>query len=109
LWRFGRINREVNGYGIEYAPWRDDERPAMQERRRQDRRRALKAARIIFNTRFSALDCTVRNLSADGAMLLVAGPHGVPDRFILELDAGAVAKPCRVIWRKEKQIGVSFG
>jgi hypothetical protein len=81
----------------------------MQERRTQTRRRALKTARIVFNNRCSVIDCAVRNLSDQGAMLTVPGPHGIPDAFVLEFDAGAVQRPCTVIWRKERQIGVTFG
>jgi len=80
----------------------------MQERRTESRSRALKGGRIIFNNRFSAMDCTVRNLSAQGAMLLVAGPHGIPDDFKLELDGGASTHECKVIWRQEKKLGVAF-
>lgn len=79
----------------------------MQERRHEPRRRTLKTARIVFNNRFSAVDCAVRNLSEHGAMLLVAGPHGIPDAFLLELGDGAT-HDCRVIWREEKRLGVQF-
>jgi hypothetical protein len=80
----------------------------MQERRNETRKRALRTARIVFNNRFSALDCTVRNLSPVGAMLLVAGPHGIPDAFELELDSGALKHDCKVVWRQEKKLGVEF-
>ena len=48
------------------------------ERRRQARARTLKSARILFNQHHSVIDCTVRNLSPEGACLNVAsgaGPH----------------------------------
>jgi hypothetical protein len=80
----------------------------MQERRYAPRRRTLKTGRIVFNNRFSAMDCAVRNLSDHGAMLLVAGPQGIPDAFLLELDNGVAAHDCRVIWRDAKRIGVAF-
>jgi hypothetical protein len=79
----------------------------MQERRQEPRRRTLKTARIVFNNRFSAVDCAVRNLSERGAMLLVAGPHGIPNAFLLELGDG-ITHDCRVIWRDEKRVGVEF-
>jgi hypothetical protein len=79
----------------------------MQERRKHPRRRALKGGRIVFNDRFSALDCTVRNLSPQGALLQVAGPQGIPDAFSLELGSGAV-HACKVIWRRARQVGVVF-
>lgn len=80
----------------------------MLERRKEVRRRTLKTGRIIFNNRFSSIDCAVRNLSDHGAMLLVAGPHGIPDRFLLEMEEGMAEHACRVIWRDEKRIGVAF-
>jgi hypothetical protein len=80
----------------------------MQERRKVTRRRTLKTGRIVFNNRFSAMDCAVRNLSSQGAMLLVSGPHGIPDEFVLELDEGSILHDCHVIWREEKRIGVEF-
>jgi hypothetical protein len=80
----------------------------MQENRNDRRQRALKAGRIVFNNRFSAMDCTVRNLSPSGAMLLIAGPQGIPDAFELELDAGTVTHICKVMWRKEDRLGVRF-
>jgi hypothetical protein len=80
----------------------------MPERRNEQRRRTLKTGRIVFNNRFSAIDCAVRNLSEHGAMLLVAGPHGIPDEFLLELDEGGITHQCRVMWRNAKQIGVEF-
>ena len=80
----------------------------MQERRSEPRQRALKTGRIVFNNRFSTMDCSVRNLSAHGAMLQVPGLQGIPDTFVLELDAGAVKRICKVKWRKEREIGVAF-
>jgi PilZ domain len=81
----------------------------MQESRQEPRKRALKSGKIVFNNRFSAIDCTVRNLSAKGAMLLIAGPIGIPDAFTLELESGALKRDCRVVWRDERRLGVVFG
>jgi PilZ domain-containing protein len=79
----------------------------MSEQRRQLRRRVLKAGKIGFN-RGSVIDCTVRNISEHGALLQVASPLGIPDSFELELDGEKILWKCRVIWRKERQIGVEF-
>ena len=81
----------------------------MPERRTETRHRALKTGRIVFNNRFSTMDCTIRNLSEHGAMLMMPGPHGIPDEFVLELDGGTVTHACKVAWRKERQLGVTFG
>ena len=80
---------------------------AVNERRKVQRHRVLKGGTIaIDHTR--GIDCTVRNLSDAGACLGVAGPLGVPEDFILELEAGKIQRPCHVVWRAEKRIGVAF-
>ena len=76
------------------------------EKRGADRHRVLKAGTIEFGG--GAINCTVRNLSNSGAALDVAGPLGIPDRFTLVLLANGHHKSCRVVWRKEKRIGVTF-
>jgi hypothetical protein len=49
----------------------------MEERRKIQRHRTLKAGHINFN-RAGAVDCRVRNLSPTGACLEVAGQVGIP-------------------------------
>jgi PilZ domain-containing protein len=72
------------------------------------RRTTLKGARIVFNGGRSTVDCTVRNLSAKGAKLQLASVVGIPDTFDLLLD-GASRQPCRVVWRRLKELGIEFG
>jgi PilZ domain len=76
------------------------------EHRAAPRHRVLKAGTIEFGG--GGIDCTVRNLSASGAALDVVSPLGIPERFTLVLPADGVQKPCQVVWRKEKRIGVIF-
>ncbi len=78
----------------------------MDEHRTSPRRRTLKAGTISFGG--GAIDCTVRNLSENGAALDVISPVGIPERFTLLVEADHCHLPCRVIWRKEKRIGVHF-
>jgi PilZ domain len=68
------------------------------------RQRVLKRGTIEFGG--GAIDCTVRNVSTTGAALDVASPLGIPLRFTLVTGGGQI--PCRVVWRKEKRIGVAF-
>lgn len=77
----------------------------MQEHRAAQRRRTLKAATISFGG--GAIDCIVRNLSETGASLEVISPIGIPDRFTL-VDTDRSKRPCRIVWRREKRIGVRF-
>ena len=52
------------------------------DRLRAQRHRTLKAGLIAFN-RAGTIECRVRNLSAVGACLEVAGQVGIPDQFTL--------------------------
>jgi PilZ domain len=79
------------------------------ERRRKPRSRTLKTARILFNQHRSVIDCTVRNLSPLGACLNVASALGIPEKFDVIFDADLSVRSCRMVWHKEKQIGVEFG
>jgi hypothetical protein len=78
----------------------------MEERRRTPRQRVLKAGTISFGG--ASIDCTIRNLTSLGASLNVASPIGIPDKFVLVLQSDQSTRACIVVWRKEKQIGVSF-
>jgi hypothetical protein len=77
----------------------------MNEHRIATRRRVLKSGKIEFGG--GAIDCTVRNLSDTGAALDVTSPVGIPAEFNLVVNG--TPRPCRVVWRKEKQIGITFG
>lgn len=76
------------------------------EGRAAQRHRTLKGARIVFNAGRSTIDCTVRNLSATGAKLDVTSVVGIPNSF--DLLVGEQPRPCRVVWRSLKQLGVEF-
>jgi len=78
----------------------------MDDHRIAPRHRVLKAGTIKFGG--GGIDCTVRNFSATGAALNVVSPVGIPDQFELVVLAEKFRRPCRVIWRKEKRIGVAF-
>jgi hypothetical protein len=78
----------------------------MDERRIKSRHRVLKAGTIEFGG--GAIDCTVRNFSDTGAALDVTSPVGIPEHFTLVVPADGTHRPCHVVWRKEKRIGVRF-
>ena len=80
---------------------------AMNEQRKYQRRRLLKAGTISIN-RTGVIDCSVRNLSSAGACLEVASPIGIPDDFVLVTRDDHIEHPCHVVWRTEKRIGVAF-
>lgn len=79
----------------------------MDERRKIQRHRTLKAGSIVFN-RDGGIDCRIRNLSPLGACLEVASPLGVPDEFVLVIASEHVKQPCHIIWRTGTRMGVAF-
>ena len=70
------------------------------------RKRVFKSGTIEFGG--GAIDCTVRNLSETGAALSVDSPVGIPSEFKLIVDSAHVNRRCRVVWRKENRIGITF-
>jgi hypothetical protein len=78
----------------------------MECKRVTSRRRTLKAGTIEFGG--GGIDCTVRNISDSGAALEVASPLFIPDRFTLYVPSDQLKRPCHIVWRQEKRIGVEF-
>jgi len=82
---------------------------AESNRRTERRQRVYKQARIVFNNGFAVFDCIVRNISQGGAMLEMETLLGIPPSFQVILDHDARGRPCRVVWRTDKRMGIAFG
>jgi hypothetical protein len=67
---------------------------------------ALEPGLIEFYGR--TVSCLVRSLSNEGAALDVTSPSGIPDRFTLALPLEGATRRCRLVWRREMEIGVTF-
>lgn len=80
----------------------------MDEKRKSQRRRILKLGKITFNDGNSSIDCTIRNISATGALLLVASPVGIPEQFVLLIEADHLRRNCQVVRRTSQELGVRF-
>jgi len=78
----------------------------MDESRAAPRHRMLKAGTIEFGG--GGIDCTVKNLSETGAALEVVTPLFIPNHFILFVPSDHFKRPCHIVWRKEKRIGIAF-
>lgn len=78
------------------------------ERRRSVRNRTLIGGKVIFNQRQSTLDCTIRNLSEDGALLVFPDSIALPELFELYLPVKRESRMVRSRWRDAERIGVSF-
>ena len=73
------------------------------ERRQHARSRTLIGAQIIFNQRRSTLDCTVRNLSEHGALLVLSDAVSTPELFELYLPLKRESRMVRARWRDHRE------
>ena len=80
----------------------------MDERRRVSRHRTLKSGKIVLQSGRSVVDCTVRNLSSHGALLLVKSLAGIPEKFDLVLETSGEHHACRIAWSGADRVGVEF-
>jgi hypothetical protein len=78
------------------------------ERRKTPRLRSLLSGRVSFNQRQSTLDCVVRNISDDGALLLISESIALPTAFDLEIPQRQRSYNARLRWRAGERIGVVF-
>ena len=74
--------------------------------RQTPRFKTLKSAQIVWPNGVP-VKCIVRNLSKTGAKLEVCGLilRNIVD---LVLDRDHSRRPCRVVWRKDPMVGVTF-
>jgi len=80
----------------------------MDEQRRNQRQRVLKAGKIAYGGGSIVIDCTIRNLSDTGARLQVPTSVAIPDRFEFTESATGKRRTATVMWRKGDLIGIRF-
>jgi PilZ domain len=76
------------------------------EKRSVPRHKVLKGATIAFDG--NGLECTVRNLSSNGAAIDIANLIRLPPSFMLVIEADQFIRRCRPVWRNDKRVGVAF-
>jgi len=80
----------------------------MEERRRVQRIRVLKAAQVIFIGRSMALDCVVHDLTSRGVCLHGPRINELPPNFQLTFDRGRTRRACKLMWSHEGRVGAAF-
>lgn len=78
------------------------------DQRNAERRKMLRAAKIIYNNAMCVINCEIRDISDTGCRVKVASSHGIPDLFTLHIIAGGIRHECEVAWRKPEQMGLKF-
>ncbi|QQR38963.1 sensor domain-containing diguanylate cyclase [Devosia rhizoryzae] len=73
-----------------------------------DRRRVLKAGRLVFNDKKSVIDCTVRALWDGGAEVQVFNSADIPDAVTLEIRSSGFKWDATVVSRRPTSLELSF-
>ncbi len=78
------------------------------ERRGEQRHRAYKGARLMFNNGFSVCEGTARDISEHGVRLKFGDPAIVPTHCMVEISGDKRVYYARVAWRGGAEIGVEL-
>ena len=87
---------------------REDLRRIEADMRREVRRRAFKAGRILLGEAAPPIDCSIRDLSAYGARLKLGDAQDLPESFSLLVVNSRTVIPVAPIWRRGLEAGVKF-
>jgi diguanylate cyclase (GGDEF)-like protein len=73
-----------------------------------ERRRVLKAGRLIFNNKQSVIDCTVRSLWDTGAEVQVSNSADIPDEVTLEIRSSGFKWDGTIDMRNQQRLEIAF-
>ena len=80
----------------------------MGERRSSARQKSFLKGQIIFNNRRSVVECLIRDISSDGARLIMSQTGIIPDVIELYIPQKEETLRARVQRRADDEIGVAF-
>lgn len=80
----------------------------MIERRNAPRLRTYLGAKISFDANYCVVDCLVRDLSRNGAKLVLSGTVILPAYFDLIVPKKGWKLRAELVWRDTDRVGVSF-
>jgi hypothetical protein len=78
------------------------------QRRRVVRQKSFLRGCIYFNGRRASVDCLIRDISPQGARILISSSVNIPDTVELHIPQKAQTLPARVEWRNNEDIGLVF-
>ncbi len=79
-----------------------------QDLRRDERSPTQIAAQIMVAPNLPKLLCTIIDVSARGAGLWVGTTFGIPDRFDLIINGEQRPRKCKVAWKSDHRLGISY-
>lgn len=80
----------------------------MQENRQNPRVRSYLRGEIVHSGGAIRLECTIRDLSSDGARLQISRGITLPDPFELHIPQRNSVERARIVWRHGDETGVHF-
>jgi hypothetical protein len=83
-------------------------RQAFIEQRRSVREYVRFPAWIDTGNGAELRDCTVLDVSEDGARIAIAAPSELPEEFFLVLSRSGAKRRCRLVWRSREEAGLSY-
>ena len=82
--------------------------PAADANQRQAfRQRTLKQGKVVLSDR-TAIDCTIRDLTPEGARLVFGGETALPEEFRLFITAADCIAPAKLLWQRGLSAGIAF-
>lgn len=84
-----------------------DQGPTRAERRRLQRKAAIKIGRIVYSRGARSAECRISNLSEVGTCLNLTDIVELPETFDLKFLDGP-PRPCKIRWRRGTRLGVEF-
>ena len=80
----------------------------MGEPRKSPRARTMWGAQSRFNNRSSTVDCQIRNMSEEGAKIIIHDHLSIPQRFEFHVPQKGRSFKAKVIWRQDNEAGLEF-
>jgi PilZ domain len=80
----------------------------MNERRASRRQKSFLRGVVYFDKRHSETACLVRDLSEDGARIVLSQTITIPDVIELQIPQRQQTLSARVQWRRADEVGLSF-
>jgi hypothetical protein len=83
-------------------------KPSHPDHRAFARYKVRKDGRLLFVDQPCFVECTIRDISEDGALLSMPVSITVPRRVLLWMQRTGAIHECRVRWRRGCMVGVQF-
>ena len=80
----------------------------MDERRRVSRQKSLLGGKVIFDNHNCSMDCTIRNLSPQGALIVSTESYRMPEKFDFAIPVRDEEFQAEIVWRKGSSAGLAL-